>query len=66
MYDYKIVEITKSKMTNKWKENYQEVISTHAQQGWKLHTFTSVASGTYIKSNGDANLLTLIFEKEIN
>jgi len=65
MYEYKFVrmEMDKSffKLTIKPEENYQEIIKSHAQKGWRFkQVFAPATTG-----HGAPNYFDLIFEKEI-
>ncbi|MEK4800706.1 DUF4177 domain-containing protein [Oceanobacillus sp. FSL K6-0118] len=61
MYDYKFVDIQVSGFSGNPKEDYEEVIKKHAQEGWRLHTFQPLPFG----AGGQALKLQLIFEKII-
>ncbi len=61
MYEYKFVKIHFSKLSNKPEVNYQDVITSHAKDGWRFVQIFSpdlatsgIAVGTYYD---------LIFEK---
>ena len=63
MYEYKFIKIEFKKLSGKPKEDYQEVIKKHANEGWRFVQIFSpdfatsgVAVGTYYE---------LIFERPI-
>ncbi|WP_449621158.1 DUF4177 domain-containing protein [Robertmurraya sp. Marseille-Q9965] len=61
MYEYKFYKIELSNWNGSPKENYQDIITNHAKDGWK---FVQIfAPGT--KGYGTAAYFELIFERPL-
>ncbi|ALC89154.1 hypothetical protein AM500_04625 [Bacillus sp. FJAT-18017] len=62
MYEYKFVKVKLSRWNNAPKENYHEIIASHAKDGWRfVQLFAPVTSG-----NGYSSFFEIIFEKSLN
>jgi len=63
MYEYKFVkvELKSGLITNKPKNDYQEIINKHAKEGWRFIQIFAPGTSGY----GSASYFELIFEKEI-
>ncbi|NRG44843.1 DUF4177 domain-containing protein [Bacillus sp. CRN 9] len=61
MYDYKFVEISVGSFTGIPKEDYQEIIHTHAKEGWRLHQILTPP----FAAGGQALTMEIIFEKKL-
>ena len=61
MFEYKFVrgELRSGLIKHKPKEDYHEIIKTHARQGWRLVQIFAPSVGAY----GVAGYYELIFEK---
>ncbi|WP_413305827.1 DUF4177 domain-containing protein [Bacillus sp. 1P10SD] len=60
MYDYKFVRVEIDRWKGKPTEDYQKIISEHAEDGWKfVQIFAPPISGF-----GAANYFDIIFELE--
>lgn len=68
--EYKVLQvILKEKFigvgsNEKTMSELQRVINEQANEGWKLHTFSTVSSGSKGLMGGDRIQATLVFEKE--
>ncbi|NPC93590.1 DUF4177 domain-containing protein [Bacillus sp. WMMC1349] len=59
MYEYKFVKVELSKLNRKPKENYQDIITNHAKEGWRLVQIFAPATSGY----GAASHFEIIFER---
>ncbi|MDA7027561.1 DUF4177 domain-containing protein [Bacillus sp. CLL-7-23] len=59
MYEYKFVKVELSKLNRKPKENYQDIITNHAKEGWRLVQIFAPATSGY----GAATYFEIIFER---
>ena len=63
MYKYEFVRIKLKSgfLKNKPKEDYQEIIKTYAEKGWRFKQIFAPATSGY----GSSSYFELIFEKEV-
>lgn len=61
MYEYEFVKVELSNWTSSPKENYQDIITEHAKEGWRFVQIFAPST----KSYGYAAYFELIFEKPI-
>ena len=62
MYEYKFVKIELSNWNKKPKDEYQEIIQQHANEGWRFVQIFAPATAGY----GSAAYFELIFERPLN
>lgn len=62
MYEYKFVKVDLSNWNSKPKEDYQDIIVTHAKDGWKFVQIFAPATKGY----GSASYFEIIFERSLN
>ncbi len=61
MFEYKFYQVQVGALNGKPKENYEDLVKTHALEGWKLHTFQPLP----FSAGGQAQAIQLIFERPI-
>ncbi|WP_078380034.1 DUF4177 domain-containing protein [Sutcliffiella halmapala] len=61
MYEYKFVKIELSQWNSKPKEDYQDIITNHAKDGWRFIQIFAPATRGY----GSAAYFEIIFERPI-
>ncbi|WP_413375627.1 DUF4177 domain-containing protein [Alkalihalobacillus sp. 1P02AB] len=59
MFEYKFVKVELSKWNSTPKENYQEIITEHANDGWRFIQIFAPATSGY----GSASYFEIIFER---
>lgn len=62
MYEYKFVKIQLSAWNRKPKEDYHDIIRTHANDGWRFVQIFAPATSGY----GSASYFELIFERSLH
>ncbi|EOD6919203.1 DUF4177 domain-containing protein [Enterococcus faecalis] len=60
MYEYKFVNIKVGSLNGKPKDDYEQIIKSHAEDGWRLHTFAPLP----FAAAGQAISMEIIFERE--
>ncbi|WP_226529384.1 DUF4177 domain-containing protein [Metabacillus niabensis] len=61
MYEYKFVKVDLSNWNRKPKEDYQDIIRSHAEDGWRFVQIFAPATAGY----GSASYFEIIFEKPL-
>lgn len=61
MYEYKFVKVELSAWNRTPKENYQEIITKHAGDGWRFVQIFAPATSGY----GSASYFEIIFERPL-
>ncbi|MCU9613155.1 DUF4177 domain-containing protein [Caldibacillus lycopersici] len=62
MYEYKFVKVDLSKWNSAPKDDYQEIINQHANEGWRLVQIFAPSTKGY----GSAAYFEIIFERQRN
>lgn len=61
MYEYQFIKVNASTLSGKIKEDYEQIITEKASDGWRLHTFTPLP----FAAGGQAISVQIIFERKI-
>ncbi|SET63540.1 protein of unknown function [Oceanobacillus limi] len=61
MYEYKFVKIELNSWNNKPKEDYQDIITRYAKEGWRFIQIFAPATKGY----GSASHFEIIFERSL-
>lgn len=62
MYEYKFVKVDLSNWNRKPKEDYQDIIRSHAEDGWRFVQIFAPTTAGY----GSASYFEIIFEKSLS
>lgn len=61
MHEYKFVKVDLTTWTSKPKEDYQDIIHSHAREGWRFIQIFAPATKAY----GSAAYFEIIFERPV-